>query len=389
MEQKQLDELDESYFGEEFIDENAFDEVKVEDVKPKKAVKKKVTKSTKSSKSSKVKEEVKEEKKVEDKPKESIKDSKESVKDQKEESVKDSKKEPLFKETKKVDEKDSLSDPWGDEPDEAGFFKEVSTWKAITGIVVILLVFSIFTQGFQFAEGNTITGAATSITLTEAETAALSFVNNNLLQPPFEAELTSSEETAGLFKVTLSVAGQQVDSYITKDGKLFFPQGFDTATDPLATPGAENTEMEKVPTQTIPSETTPSETTPTETVTEETSTSEETTPVEVPKEEVKKDPVVVPEPTPVPTVPPATLSVAAKKWLFEPSQLTVKEGQKVNLAVNPIGLDFTFAIDDLGVSKEVKGNTMVEFTASKKGTFEFKCGSCEDWRGMAGTIVVE
>ena len=368
MEQKQLDELDESYFGEEFIDEPNFEEVKVEDVKPKKTVKKKSTKSSKIV-LDKVKEDKKESKKEEKKVEDKVEDK---VENQVEE-LKEPTKDPM----KKVETK-PLIDPWEDEEDESGFFKEVSTWKAITGIVVILLVFSVFTQGFQFAEGNSVTGAATTITLTDAENAALSFVNNNLLQPPFVAELTSSEETAGLYKVSLSVAGQQVDSYITKDGQLFFPQGFDTSKDPLAS------EVEKVPevSEVMVEDTVPVEKNPAETEVI----------VEVPKEEVEET-VAVPkpttEPTPVPSVPDVTLSLAAKKWLFEPGQLTVKEGQKVKLGINPVGLDFTFTIDDLGVSQEVKGSTTVEFTASKKGTFSFKCGSCEDWRGMAGNLIVE
>ena len=44
-------------------------------------------------------------------------------------------------------------------------------------------------------------------------------------------EIESSAEENGLYKVSLSVAGQSVDSYITKDGSLFFPQGFEINVD--------------------------------------------------------------------------------------------------------------------------------------------------------------
>jgi plastocyanin len=55
----------------------------------------------------------------------------------------------------------------------------------------------------------------------------------------------------------------------------------------------------------------------------------------------------------------------------------------------PEGLDFTFAIAELGVSQEVSGDTAVSFVASTAGEFEYSCSSCEDWRGMTGTLVVE
>ena len=54
----------------------------------------------------------------------------------------------------------------------------------------------------------------------------------------------------------------------------------------------------------------------------------------------------------------------------------------------PSGLDFTFSITDLGVEEEVKGTTSVTFIADKSGSFDFSCGSCEDWRGMVGSLTV-
>ena len=59
------------------------------------------------------------------------------------------------------------------------------------------------------------------------------------------------------------------------------------------------------------------------------------------------------------------------------------------VTVVPSGLDFTFAVPALGVEQKVAGTTEVEFVADKAGTFDFTCGSCEDWRGMKGTLVVE
>lgn len=59
----------------------------------------------------------------------------------------------------------------------------------------------------------------------EAQTKAENYINTNLLQDGSTVTLSDIEEENGLYKVKVEIgAGQQVDSYITKDGKLFFPQ---------------------------------------------------------------------------------------------------------------------------------------------------------------------
>jgi protein-disulfide isomerase len=574
MEQKQLDEIDESYFGEEFIDDD--EDVKVEKVnaspkKSKKVAKKTVSKkaarnkvsggskepkkATKKEKEATVKvvEKKVEEKEVKTEISSEINDNDNKINDSKpwqEESKEDLKKDnPIDYSSEPKSEIKSTApvDPWAEDDDNSssGLFKEVSTWKAITGILVILLIFSVFTQGFEFSGDDTITGGAT-LSIAEAEQKALDFVNNNLLQAPFTAEVGSSEETANLYKVTLSVAGEVVDSYITKDGSLFFPQGFNVG-ESLTVPGSEEvaeivevsidddpmkgnkdasvtiiefseyqcpfckkyidetysqivenyvdtgkvnyvfrdfpldfhdqakpaamaaecadeqgqfweyhdllfanqnklsadnfkqwaedlgldteqfndcvdsekykSEVEKdladgqsygvqgtpgffingkvlsgaqpysVFEQEIEAALAASSGVESEIVEEieevaEIIEEELSEPVvEEPVEEVEEVPVVMGN-----TV---KLSVTAKKWLFSPQKFVVKQDDLVQLNVNPVGLDLTFAIPGLGVEQAVSGATTVEFTAGKKGSFEFKCSNCEDWRGMTGTLIVE
>ncbi len=427
MEQKQLDELEDAFFGEELIEDledlppvnsTKNQEIKIEPreqsaelrlQKPAKklssvAAKKSTVKKSEKNAAVKSKEisrgtskqtemgeklstaeketavkekEQKEKKSLETKPLEtsakketttvSIKPAKEPVKTQK-------------SEAKSVVDKLGVEtsppvNPWEDEEKSSGLFKETATWKALTGVALVLLVLSLFTQGFNFSEKNAVTGAAT-VSLKEAEQKILEFVNTQLLQPPFQAEVGSSEELETLYKVTLTVAGQTVDSFVTKDGKLFFPQGFDMDKDKSLLEGAGVEQNE-----------------PVATVVEE--NKEE--PVNPSKPELASEASEEPQEAKEAEEPVATeqagetveLTLNAKKWVFSPNVLRVKKGSKVVLTVVPTELDFTFAVPSLGVEQEIVGTTEVVFTADKAGTFDFVCGSCEDWRGMRGNLVVE
>ena len=395
MEQKQLDDLEDSFFGEEFIEDledlppvpSKSQEIKIEPLKEelelrlRKAQKKSSSPAIKKSalkKSEKFAAVKAKESEVEEKAAEKMADKAHEVKEQREKKPETlAKKETVTvntkpakesaKEAKTVVETSSPVNPWEEDDKGPNLLKETSTWKTLTGIAVVLLVLSLFTQGFNFSEKNTVTGAA--ITLQEAEQKTLTYVNTQLLQAPFKAEVQASQELDTLYKVTLSVAGQTVDSYVTKDGKLFFPQGMDMD---KAVPGTEQklSENEKPAVVDTPEVT------------------EEPTEAETPKapEEVK-------EPEQVTELVAAgeavKLTLNAKKWIFNPNVLRVEKGSKVVLTIVPSGLDFTFAVPNLGVEQAVSGTTEVVFTADKAGTFDFTCGSCEDWRGMRGNLVVE
>jgi heme/copper-type cytochrome/quinol oxidase subunit 2 len=389
MEKKQLDEIDESYFGEEFLDDEP--QVKVETLKSTKK------RQAKSKTNSSVKEKPKLDSKVEIKNqvKEQVKETKlaEKVKEVKVEEVKvkELKKEevkpvfkpevkPVSKPVKETIETKPSFDPWEDEKEEEeeSFFKEASTWKAITGIVVILLVFSIFTQGFSFSQTADVNqDSAASITISEAEGLVLGFVNENLLQEPFTAQVVSSQDDGNLYVVKLSIAGQVVDSYITKDGELFFPQGFDTANPAESTQGT-NTQLE-------------------EPVMEEPATQEPVVEQPVEQQPVLEEPgEVVLEPVEEPVVEQPVgelreLQIVAKKWNFNPTNFVVNAGDNVKLSIIAQDLTFTFAIVDLGVEQEVSGQSLVEFTPSEPGTYEYSCSSCSGVQAsvMKGTLTVE
>jgi thiol-disulfide isomerase/thioredoxin len=62
----------------------------------------------------------------------------------------------------------------------------------------------------------------------EAANLALDYINENILTGEVKAKLIGGvSEEEDLYKFQIDVGGQKFFSYITKDGKLFFPQGFD------------------------------------------------------------------------------------------------------------------------------------------------------------------
>lgn len=86
-------------------------------------------------------------------------------------------------------------------------------------------------------------------------------------------------------------------------------------------------------------------------------------------------------------------TMTARKFEFSPAFITVSEGDRVKLTIKNIDVPHGFAIDELGIKKDLAAGetTTVEFTASKKGTFRFYCSLyCgQGHREMEGEIVVE
>lgn len=74
---------------------------------------------------------------------------------------------------------------------------------------------------------------------------SLDFINDILLQGQQTASLISVSREAGLVKMKIEVEGTSFDSYVTQDGKLFFPQAFDLKSDssnPVGLEGQQNQE---------------------------------------------------------------------------------------------------------------------------------------------------
>ncbi|MDD2913040.1 MAG: hypothetical protein PHH17_00470 [Candidatus Pacebacteria bacterium] len=61
----------------------------------------------------------------------------------------------------------------------------------------------------------------------EALKIADDFINKKMLQGQVSASVSDISEESGLYKINLSVQGSPFSSYMTKDGRFFFPEGLD------------------------------------------------------------------------------------------------------------------------------------------------------------------
>jgi cytochrome c oxidase subunit II len=87
------------------------------------------------------------------------------------------------------------------------------------------------------------------------------------------------------------------------------------------------------------------------------------------------------------------IQVTLRKYEFSPGSLRVKKGEQVKLIMTAVDHDHGFKLDDFNINQKIPHGTtvIVEFTAAKAGTFQFRCSSvCGlGHRGMKGTLVVE
>lgn len=99
--------------------------------------------------------------------------------------------------------------------------KKTNFWQIVSAILGVLLILSIFTSGFGLNKNRR------NLSADEASNKALEFINTYVISEGQKATLNGVEEDNQLYKVKISLQGQEFDSYITKDGKLLFPSAID------------------------------------------------------------------------------------------------------------------------------------------------------------------
>jgi cytochrome c oxidase subunit 2 len=86
-------------------------------------------------------------------------------------------------------------------------------------------------------------------------------------------------------------------------------------------------------------------------------------------------------------------TMTAKNYEFDPGVITVKKGEKVRLIITATDCEHDFKLDAFDINQVLKKGDpeTIEFTATKAGTFEFKCSVyCgKGHRRMKGKLVVE
>lgn len=121
--------------------------------------------------------------------------------------------------------------------DEISFTLDV--WKIASVFLTILLVISIVSnmrEEHKIQENNV-------LTKDEAVNRATSFIQNYILQGAAQVSIKGDiKEEYGLYKFKMNIGGREFESYVTKDGKLLFPQAIDLTQKPQIQEGTQQSQ---------------------------------------------------------------------------------------------------------------------------------------------------
>jgi len=110
--------------------------------------------------------------------------------------------------------------------------KTIITFSIVAALVI---VGGLILGGISYLNKNK--GQSDVLSSQQVAEKAIDYINKNLLDPGVSATLVSSTEENGVVKFRLKVGQNEFDSYITKDGKVLFPNAIDL-TKELATSSA-------------------------------------------------------------------------------------------------------------------------------------------------------
>ncbi len=95
-------------------------------------------------------------------------------------------------------------------------------------LIIFSLAFSFILTGCSLSDIADMGKAEKVLTVDEAKAEAEEFINENLMNPGASATVTEIAEEGDLYKIMVDVgADEDVESYISRDGKKFFPSVFD------------------------------------------------------------------------------------------------------------------------------------------------------------------
>lgn len=126
------------------------------------------------------------------------------------------------------------------EVEKAPFYKNMNI-VAVGAVAVLLLGFGAYVKAPEIKA--LIIGG---LSVQEAKNKTEEFIKNNLVAPGTEITIKELVVENGLYKATVNVGQQEIVSYLTKDGKKFFPQVMDIAEVEAKTEETKKQEEEEV-----------------------------------------------------------------------------------------------------------------------------------------------
>jgi glutaredoxin len=112
--------------------------------------------------------------------------------------------------------------------------------KFLVPIIIILIALAV-AQGLYYAKNG---GGMRAISKDKAAEKAVNYINANFMESGTKAELKSVEESNGVYKIQLSIGSNSYTSYITRDGKIIFPEGMELPEEIVAA-GSETQDIPK------------------------------------------------------------------------------------------------------------------------------------------------
>lgn len=115
-------------------------------------------------------------------------------------------------------------------------------FKNYIPVAIVIVVAVVLVVGSAMYMGKL--GPGGKVSTKDASAKVLEYVNKSILQGRATATLVGDAELVSgynLYKIKFSIQGQEIESYLTTDGKMFFPEGIDmTKETPSQSPVAGN-----------------------------------------------------------------------------------------------------------------------------------------------------
>ncbi len=110
-------------------------------------------------------------------------------------------------------------------------FRQKKTWTTLLVIALVLVALGLITLS-SLKKTNSkmpVNKPGKTVSTDVAKKTAEDFINNFLMQSGSKASIKDITTEYGLYKLSVDITSDVVESYMTKDGKLFFPQALNVA----------------------------------------------------------------------------------------------------------------------------------------------------------------